>query len=89
MLGSCDGSKELGFCGASSSDGLGFATVGNGATSQLEGVACGGAALAEVIGMGGINKPVQAVVGEGWVGAEIHGVGGAGAGRIIRELVCM
>ena len=56
MFGGGDSGKEFRFSGTGGCDGLGLAAVGDGATSQLEGVASGGASLAEVVGMGSINK---------------------------------
>ena len=56
MFGGGDSCKEFRFSGTGSCDGLGLAAVGDGATSQLESVASGGALFAKVVGMGGIDK---------------------------------
>ena len=62
-----DSSNELCLGGAGGGDALGLAAVGDGSTSIKESIASGGATVAEVIGMGGINKPMEAVVRKGWV----------------------
>jgi hypothetical protein len=56
MFGCKDGSQELSFRGASSSDGLGFACVGNGTPRQQEDIPTSGPPIAQVIGMSSVNK---------------------------------
>ena len=55
LCGGCSG-KELRFSGAGSSDGLHFASVGDGAATEDEGVACTRSAVAQIISVCGINK---------------------------------
>ena len=88
-LGSGDSSNEFGLGGAGGSDALGLAAVGDGSTSIKESIASGGAAVAEVVSVSSVNEAMQAVMGKGRVGAEVHGVGGAGSGWISREFVSM
>jgi len=56
MLHGGDSGKELRFDGAGSSDGLGFASVRQGATSEKKGVACSRLAVAQIIGVCGIKE---------------------------------
>jgi len=56
MLRGGNSGKELRFGGAGSSDRLCFASVGDGAATQKEGAACGRSAIAQIIGMGGIEE---------------------------------
>jgi len=75
-----DGGNELGFGGAGSGDRLGLGTVSDDAASVGKTIARSGAALAEVIAMGGIN-----------ITRELEGIKNKGerrkSGRVIRRLV--
>ena len=54
-FGSGDGRAELSLSATSCGDGLGFTTIGNGASSESEDVSSGGTAKAKVIGVGCIH----------------------------------
>ena len=56
MLRCGNSGKEFRFSGAGSGDGLRLASVGDSATTQEEGIACSGSAVAQIIGVGGIEK---------------------------------
>ena len=56
VFGSGNGCQKFSFGGAGGSDGLGFASVGNGTATQKEGVAGGRAAVAEVVGVSSIKE---------------------------------
>ena len=56
LFGSGDRSVELSLCGASGSGRLGFTFVRDAAASEKEGIAGSGAALAQVISMGGVEE---------------------------------
>ena len=90
LLGSTDSGVKFGFGRASSSDGLGFAFVGNAAASKHESKTCGGAPITEIVGVSGIEETDELItrrssgkvgIGGGQIGEEgfrARGEGGDG-----------